>query len=278
MECFLAQRFGIERQLIAVALLLYDDRSFDERHVGSVSGSVVYASFCTRIPSPGLFAVAHCERADRQPQVGYVSGRVGIDVEQDAMPRLRVGRIDSAHGTFHLDVAERQVIPVGAVLQSVVICVGDVVGLEADIAYFGTEQRILQFDLSVESTFYREIVAGRRVDPDVVRFVRFVVRETDRTGGDETVCGYFPVDFPAYGRPGQIRSVKQMARSESPRFIAVGNARAVIAVRNDGIAQVGRRLGIEVDIDERALSLVGGACSCRCLPSCSRPSIRPWRS
>ena len=48
-----------------------------------------------------------------------------------------------------------------------------------------------------------------------------------------------------------------MARSESPRFIAVGNACAVVAVRNDGIAQVGRRLGIEVDIDERALSLVG---------------------
>ena len=112
-----------------------------------------------------------------------------------------VGRIDSVHSTFHFDIAERQVIPVGAVLQSVVICVGDVIGLEADIAYFGTEQRILQFDLSVESTFYREIVAGRRVDLDVVRFVRFVVLETDRTGGDETVCGYFPVDFPAYGRP-----------------------------------------------------------------------------
>lgn len=156
-------------------------------------GSVVYASFCTRIPSPGLFAVAHCERAD-PAAAGRIRlpGRVGIDVEQDAMPRLRVGRIDSAHGTFHLDVAERQVIPVGAVLQSVVICVGDVVGLEADIAYFGTEQRILQFDLSVESTFYREVVAGRRVDPDVVRFVRFVVRETDRTGGDETVWRILP--------------------------------------------------------------------------------------
>ena len=91
MECFLAQRFGIERQLIAVALLLYDDRSFDERHVGSVSGSVVYASFCTRIPSPGLFAVAHCERADRQPQVGYVSGRVGIDVRMQCPASVLAG-------------------------------------------------------------------------------------------------------------------------------------------------------------------------------------------
>ena len=109
----------------------------------------------------------------------------------------------------------------------------------------------------MERSLYREIVAGSRIDLNIVSFVRCVVREIDSAFGDETVCGYFPVDLPAYGCSGQVRAVKQIARIEGPRFVASGSACRVGPVRNDGIAQVGCRLGAEVDVDERALGFVG---------------------